>query len=232
MTITEADVATATAVLAAARVVDRRMPEADRDVVRAWAELLAGIDPQLAFAAVRRHYETSSDRLMPADVRRIAAQSDPPYQQPLAALPHAPAFDLDKARAWLDQCRTVLRDAPREPQPAYIPRRARGRVGVRAPEETSRRLARAQREAHRPVVDGKTDAERARIGKPITVCHGCVGDIPAPDGWHPHGKDPVYCRSCQQLLDEAAVDPTDRHRARTVLRGHIVPFPDVRFSRR
>jgi hypothetical protein len=104
--------------------------------VAAWHEALADLDIDLAaaLAAVAAHYRDSRQFAMPSDIRDrvLARRSEPPYRQPLAAAPHAPEFDAERAHAWLAQCREVLRDVPHEPAPHYVPRRDRGPTPTRS----------------------------------------------------------------------------------------------------
>jgi hypothetical protein len=105
---TAEDLETARAVLAAASLVDPRIRKPDPAVAGAWAMVLAGVDRRRALEAVRRHYAASAEVLMPADVRRLASERVPPYRQPLAALPHAPATDAGRIRRGLAACRAAL----------------------------------------------------------------------------------------------------------------------------
>jgi hypothetical protein len=62
--------AQAAKLLALASAIDQRtVGEAD---AVAWADLLDGLDFDRCVEAVRRHYRESTDRLMPAHVRRLA----------------------------------------------------------------------------------------------------------------------------------------------------------------
>lgn len=62
--------AQAAKLLAFASAIDQRtVGEAD---ALAWADLLDGLDFDRCVDAVRRHYRESTDRLMPAHVRRLA----------------------------------------------------------------------------------------------------------------------------------------------------------------
>lgn len=66
---TPADIAR---VLAKAAAFDQRtVGEAD---ILAWYDAIGDLDPTDALEAVSRHYRESTDRLMPAHIRRIAAQ--------------------------------------------------------------------------------------------------------------------------------------------------------------
>lgn len=41
----------------------------------------------------------------------------------------------------------------------------------------------------------QTDRDRAKAGRPTTICHTCAIDIPAPPGWDPKNPDspPLHC---------------------------------------
>jgi hypothetical protein len=105
---TEDDLETARAVLAAASLVDPRIRKPDPAVARAWAAVLSGVDRVQALEAVRRHYAASSEVLMPADVRRLARESDPPHSRTLSALPRAPGTDAGRIRRGLAACRASV----------------------------------------------------------------------------------------------------------------------------
>lgn len=58
----------------------------------------------------------------------------------------------------------------------------------------------------RPHNRTETDADRARAGRPTTICHRCATDTPPPAGWNPGNPEspPVHCQPCQADLDTAA----------------------------
>lgn len=199
-----------------ARTRDRLMPSDVRAAVRARrtdrinrAQLdpPAGVDPD----------DTETYRRWMLAALRATADGQPMPARP-AALPAGGPATPDESRRGREALQAALdataaaRDIPAAPTPTGYERR-RGPRPARTG-EASRRLAQAQRAEHRPVTDGRTDADRARAGKPVTVCHGCAGDIPAPEGWDPANPDspPVYCGRCRNRLDKLGVDPATLHR--------------------
>lgn len=146
---------------------------------------------------------------------RLAADRDEPVPAIEGPAPRSGREALQTAFDELaDRMRASAEAQPSSPT-GYVRRRDRGQAANRSAPETSKRLGAEQREARRrgeraePAVDGKTDAERARAGKPITICHGCAVDIPAPDGWDPHDvtSPALYCGRCMNRLDKLGVDP-------------------------
>lgn len=109
---TPADVAR---VLAKAAAFDQRtVGEAD---VMAWHEILAGYDLGDALAAVTRHYRESTDRIMPAQLRRLATLVRDERRRvegcsEALALPsrYEPDPDRDeRMQAGMAQCRHILK---------------------------------------------------------------------------------------------------------------------------
>lgn len=98
MTITPADLSTAKAVLAAMSLHDPRAPRPDTGVLVAWANTLAGIDRDRAVAAVHQLYRDSGERVMAADVRRIARGGLPCERTAQLALAGTPAFNAERNR--------------------------------------------------------------------------------------------------------------------------------------
>lgn len=207
----------ARSVLAVASVYDHKVREPDAAVIRAWASVLDGLDPQRVMRAVERHYRTSTETLMPAHITRLvdALGADPdrhPGYRPLAeALTAAergpgdqlaadrhnppPALEGPAPRTGREALTAAQAWAAGQPT-GYV--RRRGQPAGRAAADTSKRLAGQQRDRRAPVVDGRTDAARADAGKAITICHSCAADIPAPDGWDPGSPDspPLHCGRC------------------------------------
>jgi hypothetical protein len=201
--ITEADLATAQRVLAAASLRDPHMPRADNPaaaaVAAALAEDLAGINPDAAVEAVSTHYRQTTDRIMPAHIWAIVRGSDAsrnPAYRPLAeavaaaereaggtelpALPAAGTVRLGpaQARAALEAALRVTAATtviPDDRPTGYTPKRQR-------PGQQARRSAQP-----RPATPAG-----------LTVCHRCVVDIQAPVGWDPASlaSEPLYCARC------------------------------------
>lgn len=98
-------------ILAAAAARDQRtVGEAD---VLAWQEDLADIDYPTAHDALRRHFRESTDRLMPAHIRRLARviRDEHRSQHEVRALPsrYEPDTTRDvRVQQGMAQCRQVL----------------------------------------------------------------------------------------------------------------------------
>jgi hypothetical protein len=207
----------ARAVLAAASGIDPKVREPDPFVIRTWARVLDGLDPQRVLAAVERHYRTSTDTLMPAHITQLVEQIgvEPerhpgyrPVAEALAAAERGPgdrlAADRDTPVPALDgpaprsgrEALTAAQAWAEAAPTGYV--RRRGQPTGRSAGETSKRLGKGQRDRGDRVVDGKTDAQRADAGKPVTICHRCAVDIPAPDGWDPASAEspPLHCGRC------------------------------------
>ncbi len=153
----------------------------DADVL-AWHDVLSDLDFDAAKQTVRTWYAENDGFIQPAHIRAAVrpAADRHPSARPLSEAPRYPDFDVDKAKAWLAECEAQLGKATHEP---YRPRAERGRT--------------RRDERVRP---RETDADRARAGRPITICHRCAVDIPAPAGWDPADptSPPLYCPPCQQ----------------------------------
>lgn len=101
------------AVLAAAALRDNRtVGPAD---VMAWLQDIGDLDPADALAAVSRHYRDSTERLMPAHVRRLAkairAERREAEHHEIRALPGRFETDDDRAlriKTGVAHCRDVL----------------------------------------------------------------------------------------------------------------------------
>lgn len=211
----------ARAVLAAASVYDARVREPDPNVIRAWARGLDGLDTQRVLAAVERHYRTSTETLMLGHITELVhrvggdAERHPGYKTLAEALASAEGGPGDALQRRPDppalpgprQGREALQEAldslasrwasnvQATTPTGYTRRRHRGQRPHRSAADTVARLGREQRERGMRVVDGMTDDQRRKAGKPITICHMCGVDIPLPDGWDP--ADPLsprlYC---------------------------------------
>lgn len=64
--------------------------------------------------------------------------------------------------------------------------------------------------ARRPTHHTETDLDRQRAGKPVTVCHRCVLEIPAPAGWRADDRESpaLYCERC--TANNARDEPSRR----------------------
>jgi hypothetical protein len=199
--------------LAYASAVDPRIRRKDPDELRlqivAWHKQLGSVPLEPARAAVDAHYAAGGvDAILPGDVRSAAsgsaAERHPSARSVAEALAEIeaqvvgdrtpvelpPGMDepaaREAARARVEQAlRQVAaqRALPDESSPTgYVPRRVR-RVGLAAACGPRRNLG--------PTHDA--------AGRPLTVCHRCVADIPAPEGWDPASEDSpkLYCGRCQ-----------------------------------
>jgi hypothetical protein len=205
-------------VLAYASAVDPRVRRNDPDErqlqAAAWYAQLRHVDVGDAKAAVDAHYaDAKPDAIMPGQVRTLASTTGPSAYRPLAenvaAIEAAhqretrgepAAIEGRSGRAALQEALDELAarwSAPAPESPTGYERR-RGLHGPGAAADTSKRLAADQRDRDTPVVDGRTDAARAKAGKAITICHDCAVDIPAPSGWDPAKADspPLLCGRC------------------------------------
>lgn len=196
------------ALLAYASAADPRIrrndPDERRLQVRFWHGQLTSVDFDAACRAIDTHYSQAGvDAILPGDVRSGARGSEHPAYRPLrdaieaadraaggASMPALPAGA--EARAAAQEARARLTEAldmvaakrviPAESPTGYVPKRQRGPVR----RDSSLRL---------PVTD--------RAGRRLTVCHRCVADIPAPDGWDATDPDApkLYCGRCRAELD-------------------------------
>ena len=206
-------------VLAYASAIDPRVRRNDPDErqlqAAAWYAQLRNVDPADAKSALDAYYGAPQplDAVMPGQVRALASTTGPaayrPLAENLAAIEAAHQREIAGEPAAIEgrSGRAALQDAldnlaarwsapPPESSTGY--ERRRGQHGPGAAADTSKRLAADQRSRETPVVDGRTDAARAKAGKAITVCHGCAVDIPAPSGWDPASVDspPLWCARC------------------------------------
>jgi hypothetical protein len=209
--------------LTIAAAVDKRTI-GDVDVV-AWHRLLVDADYGAACAAVVAWQREHREPVMPADILAgiRAARSTPAMRtvaEALDAAEHGPgdrlAADRDQpvpaiegpaprsGREALQVALDGLADRwrasveARPPAPTGYVRRRRGQQIGRSAADTIKRLGKAQRDRGERVVDGMTDADRARAGRAVTVCHGCAVDISVPDGWDPTDPDSprLHCGRC------------------------------------
>lgn len=201
--ITEADLATAQRILAAASLRDNRMPRPDNPaaaaVAAALAEDLAGIDSDAAVEAVSAHYRQTTDRIMPAHIWAIVRGSDAsrhpayrPLSESIAAsereaggtdLPALPAADTP--RLGPEQARAALEAALRRVAASTVIPEA-GPTGYIPKRQRPGQHAAARRQA------------TPMLGRGLTVCHRCVADIPSPAGWDASNplSEPLFCGPC------------------------------------
>lgn len=177
----------------------------DADVL-AWYDVLDRTPYEPAKAAVREWYREHPEPVTPAHIHRVMRGSDSdrsPAYRPLreaieaadraaggSSMPALPAGP--EARAAAAEARARLTEAldlvaarrviPEDSPTGYVPKRQRGSVR----RDSSLRL---------PPTD--------RAGRRLTVCHRCVADIPAPDGWDATDPDApkLYCGRCRAELD-------------------------------
>lgn len=176
----------------------------DADVL-AWHDVLDRTAYEPAHAAVREWYREHSEPISPANinqgVRGTEIDRSPAYRPLREAIAAADAAAGDspmpalpagvEGRAAAEEARSRLAEAlagitakralPDERPTGYTPRRQRPR-GPR------------HRRPDLPTHDGR--------GRALTVCHRCVADIPAPDGWDPTDEDAekVCCGRCRHEL--------------------------------
>ena len=210
------------AVLAYASAIDPRVRRKDGDErqlqVAAWYAQLQHVAIADGRAAVDQHYAAAApDAIMPGTVRTLAGTTGPAMYRPLAenvaasyrlaaADPGEP-LAIESGRSGrealqqaLDQVASRWRGAV-EARPAsatgYERRRSRPAGSTAA--DTSKRLALQQRERGATVVDGRTDAQRAAVGKAVAICFGCAVDVPVPPGWDPTdpGSPALHCARCR-----------------------------------
>lgn len=200
----------------------------DADVL-AWHEVLGDLDPDDAHTTARAWYTANHGMIAPADIRagvrsirveRIQrAQVNPPdgldpdnpaaYQRWMLAALRATADGRSVPERTGLAAHPVAELVATVAEARSLPGRRRAPTPSRDAADTSRRLGRQQREHRRPVVDGRTDRERADAGRPVTVCHRCACDITPPDGWDPTdpGSPAVFCGRCQAERRAAGGQP-------------------------
>jgi hypothetical protein len=194
------------ALLAYASAADPRIRRKDPDElrlqVRFWHGQLSDVDPDPARRAVEAHYrQAGADAILPGDVRAGARGSDatrhPSARTPAEALAAASggreldAAPADRAAVEAAKARVAAAVAAVSAKWAtpsatgYVPKRNRS-VGLAAARGPRRNLG--------PMTD--------RQGRALTVCHRCVADVPAPDGWDATNPaaPKVYCGRCQHKL--------------------------------
>ena len=159
----------------------RRNDPAERQLqVTAWHTQLQHIAAEDARAAVDAYYAAPvHDAALPGHIRglAVAAANDRAERNSAAAAITGPELKPmpDEVR---DQLRRT-RDTWTAPLRMNTPDRNRA-----TPNRTGRHL--------------ETDADRARNGRPVTICHRCATETTPPDGWRADNPDspPVHCQAC------------------------------------
>lgn len=170
----------------------RRNDPGERQLqVAAWHAQLQHTDPADARAAVDAHYaRPTPEPPMPGDIRSLSiARANERAER------HAPASTL------------AIEGRPLRPRPQFDLAAASAAIAARwaAPLATNPPPPRSDRRPRQPIRHTETDADRARHGRPKTICFRCADSIPAPPGWDPTdpASPPTYCGPCQTTLEEA-----------------------------